>query len=386
MPWPDDEDGDDVEFRQPLPPEDRIWRHPAELAAMRATPPPPRARSRAGLAALSALGGALLTTSLWFLFGGLDTQTVRVREQVALRPVVPIEPRLVNDEDWAAEATANASGAVVGVEVTRGGVKASGAGVLLLDDGHLVTPAHLVAGAEAIRVTPAGGRPLTATLVGADGPSDVAVLKIDGGSWPTAVLSADAAPEPGARVAIVSAVNGVTRLWETTIAGLDAQPSTTSPLLVRLREAVARSADGAALVDERGAVVGLAVVRGDAGPREGFALPISHVRQVAWQLIVTGRAAHPVIGLHGTAVTGDRGSQRGGVLVHGVSPGGPAAAAGLRQGDLVIAVDGRAVSSMTEVVLRLHERGIGSQITVDYLRQERPSQATVTIGQTPNGS
>src|SRR5690606_11207315 len=187
------DDGDDDEGvlgRRPLPPEDRLWRHPSELAAMLPPePPPPSSRSVRAVALAGVVAGAALATSVLALSGTLAPRVVErpVVEQVALTPVV--SSPLLRDGDDLTRVVGRAATALVRLEVRRGGSVSTASGVVFRDDGLVLTAAHPLRGADAVFVVLADGRRLRGEVTGLDEVTDIAVVDVDAQDLPVAVLS-----------------------------------------------------------------------------------------------------------------------------------------------------------------------------------------------------
>lgn len=345
----DDDDLDDTGFRAPLPPEDRLWRHPSELSALDpAATEPSRPGRPAALVLGAGVAGALLATAGMFAAGAFD---VRVVERVAapaedVRAGVPA----------AVEA---ASRSVAAVTVQRADGQAVGSAVAVRGDGHLVTDAALVDGARTVRVVVHGGSGHDADVVGLDPLTGVAVLRVDAAGLAPARLGTSSSLRSGAEAVVVGARGGDG--WRASV-----QTTSVSAVAPRIEGAdgTARygmivvdapfrpGSAGAALVAADGTVVGVAA--GMAGPGAGgVATPIELVLHVADQLISRGEARHVWLGLHGSD------APAGGAVVDDVVAGGPADRAGLVAGDVVRAVDGEPVRSMASLIvaLRLHLPG-----------------------------
>jgi S1-C subfamily serine protease len=125
---------------------------------------------------------------------------------------------------------------------------------------------------------------------------------------------------------------------------------------------------GGALVDATGSVIGINTAIASLGGGSvglGFAIPIDHARDIAQQLITTGEAVHATLGVNARSVTD---GTRDGALVLNVEPGGPAANAGLREQDVIIAVDGMPVGSSEELVVAYDAHAPGDRVTIEYVR------------------
>ena len=192
---PLDDDGDDelAGFGVPPEPSDRLWRHPSELAAS-SLPEPPTERRRSdrrpplwGVALLAGAAGAVLCGGFLALTGRLgDARDRPVTEKVATAPVISF-PALTEGADVAALAERVAP-AIVGLHSTTGEETLEASGVVIRDDGVVLTSATAVDGWPSVTVVLAGGRRLSGEIVGADLPTDVAVVTVDGQSLPVAVL------------------------------------------------------------------------------------------------------------------------------------------------------------------------------------------------------
>ncbi|HEX9992977.1 MAG TPA: PDZ domain-containing protein, partial [Acidimicrobiales bacterium] len=145
---------------------------------------------------------------------------------------------------------------------------------------------------------------------------------------------------------------------------------------------------GGALVDATGAVVGIttAIAISEVGAEGlGFATPIDLARAVAEDIVATGEAHHVWIGVEGMDVdAGDDGPDHG-ALVHRVLPGSPAAEVGLAEGDVIVAVAGRDVATMSALVVALRRQRPGDEVEVVYVRDGRPRTVTVTLEEKPTG-
>jgi S1-C subfamily serine protease len=137
---------------------------------------------------------------------------------------------------------------------------------------------------------------------------------------------------------------------------------------------------GGALVDASGALVGIntAIASTGAGGSIGlgFAIPVDTVRDIAEQLISTGSAVHSALGVNTRSVTD---GTRDGALVLNVEPGSGAAAAGIREEDIVIAVDGEPVGSSEELVVAVDEHDPGDTVTVEVVRGGGSTEVQVTL-------
>lgn len=394
----DDRGADDATFVPPLPPEDRLWRHPSEVGRERAQPAPgapagataARTRSRTvALVVTSAVAGAGIAVGAVALLGGLDDEP---EDRVAMRATTVVDTASAVDVEAIATRT---EAAVAALDIRRGGARHTGSAVVLRADGYLVTDAALVEGAEAIDVALEGGHGGPARVVGVDPPTGVAVLRIDADDLAPAALGSAEGVAVGDRTVAVGATTDAG--WDTVVstgvvAALnrrheepDGRPRYGMILVDR---PFAPGTAGGALVDATGAVVGLASTQtGEAGGTPmGLATPIDLARLVAEQLIGEGHASHVWLGLHGTDLEPDEAAAlelRGGAVVDHVVDGGPAHRAGLRPGDVVVGLDADDTPSMAVLIalLQLHEPG--DEVVLDVWRDGRRRSLPVVLEAKP---
>lgn len=399
---PDDAPGRDP-GRAPLPPEDRLWRHPSELGS-RATPHPvpvaARRRPLPWLVGLLSFGlGAGTTVAALAVAGTFDaeppaTAVERVQIEVAKNP---------NASDLAvAEAVLPAVVRIRGEGVT--GTR-SGSGVVFRTDGYVLTTADAIDGADLVTVWSHEGRPAPAAVVGVDPSTDLAVVKVDPGAYgltelPAATIGRPNTLQLGERtVAVVPDENRPSRPSVSVglVSGLDMRvdgtDGTTLHDMIQSSVRLAPEVTGAPLVDSSGAVVGLITCR-DQPDGEGagrataddntlrvrYATPIDYAKAVADELILTGRVAHVWLGVEGTDPTDEEIDRegRGSAVVTKVAASSPAAAAGLRPGDRVLAVEGVPVTSMSELVVALRAHRPGDAIGITF-RRGAEEQTTLAV-------
>lgn len=392
----DEGDQDDQPVVGPLlPPEDRLWRHPSEVAGMQrsATAPDVAATASAdrsfpwGLSLVSAVAGATAALGLLLIAGGLGSSTIERRgtdpgdevaaiSEVATISTVPAAAR----PGGVAELAEAFSPAVVRVELADGQVAT---GVLLDDEGTMLTTAHGLdqePGAS-VPVVLNDGERVDATVVGTDGVTDLAVLRVRHDGAGARLGSSDlvavgdpalvvAAPlgtsnRPTVTVAVVRALEDALAMGEHTVRGL-----------IRADAGLVAEASGGALLDQRGALVGIVTLPpGQAQSGTGWAVPLELARQVVDDVLAHGRARHVWLGIEGTDAPGG-----GGVLVASVSPDSPAEDAGVQAQDRIVALAARPVSSMADLVDVLREHQPGDDVDVDVVR-DQPETLVVTLGE-----
>jgi len=409
MPF-DDEPDDPFGFQQPLPPDDRLWRHPSEMGPAGAAAPihvvtRPQAGARLWLVALSSvLVGVVGTVVVLAATGVFDTKT----NHSAVEQVQLAMPKTPGDSDLAI--ADKAMPAVARVEASGPAGPTAGSAVVFRTDGHLLTSADAVDGADTITVVFNDGRHAPAELVGTDPSSDIAVVKVGLDDLPTAVLGhadslqlgeptiaiATSTARPEAPSVSVGLVNALGRRVDSAAGALHDMIQTN----VRLDA----NATGATLLDESGAVVGLVSTRGARAATDTkqtkantvttaatttaatfYATPIDFAKSVADDLIATGHAVHVWMGVEGADLSDSDATRLGrdGARLTDVADDGPAAAAGLRGGDIVVAVDAQPIGSMSAMVVALRRHRPGDSVAISYVRGDEQQVTLVSLAEKP---
>lgn len=301
----------------------------------------------------------------------------------AAPPVVPptqTGPAL-NSEDAIVTAVAKVKPAVVSISTGR----SSGSGVIIDQNGFILTNNHVVEGARTFQVRFDNGATTTARLVGTYPQTDLAVIKVEGAVPAVASLGDSTRLKVGERViAIGSALGRYTNSVTTGIVSGTNRALGGISGLIQTDAPINQGNSGGPLVNLAGEVVGInsMVVRGGGGDVAeglGFSIPSAIAKTVAQQLIAGKAVEWPYMGvsLEGAA---------GGMRVASVEPGSGAARAGLRVGDLLISVEGRAVNPDTALSALLLNFGVGQSVKVDIQRDGQPLTLTITLGKRPANS
>ncbi|MGY1914464.1 S1C family serine protease [Blastococcus sp. SYSU DS0973] len=286
--------------------------------------------------------------------------------------------------------------AVVSIEVRVGQAGATGSGVVIDgENGYIVTNNHVISGADEvegaeIRAVFSDGSGSAARIVGRDPASDIAVIKVEKPGLVTASLGRSAEVVVGDPVVAIGSPLGLAGTVTSGIVSaldrpvrLSGEGTDTNAVIsaVQTDAPINPGNSGGALVDASGALVGIntAIASTGAGGSIGlgFAIPIDTVTRIAEQLISTGSAVHATLGVNARSVTD---GTRDGALVLNVEPGSPAAQAGIREEDVIIAVDDTPVGSSEELAVAVDARRPGDQVTVELVRGGRSRTVEVTLG------
>jgi S1-C subfamily serine protease len=264
------------------------------------------------------------------------------------------------------------------------GTLAGGAGsaVVFTEDGFLLTNAHVVGNAEAARLTFSDGSVVSSHVVGTDTLSDLAVVRADGATPPPVQLGEASKLQVGQLVVAVGNPLGLAgSVTAGVVSGLGRSLPTRAGANVRVIDDVIQTDaalnpgnSGGALAIASGDVVGINTAV--AGNGLGLAIPINPTtRQIVATLMADGRVRRAYLGLAGSpaplppALAGRR-EQKSGLRVAQVVPGGPAATAGLREGDLLLSVDGSPVTSAQSLQRLMLADAIGRPVTLTALRND----------------
>jgi S1-C subfamily serine protease len=289
--------------------------------------------------------------------------------------------------------------AVVSIEVRVGNSGATGSGVVIDGDkGYIVTNNHVVSGAAdnadaEIRAVFSDGSGSAARIVGRDPASDVAVIKVDKPGLVTAslgesddVVVGDPVVAIGSPLGLAGTVtSGIVSALDRPVR-LSGEGSDTNAVIsaIQTDAPINPGNSGGALVDASGAVVGINTAIASLGGNGstggsiglGVAIPIDTVRGVAQQLISTGSAVHATLGVNTRSVTD---GTRDGALVLNVEPGSAGDKAGIKEQDVVIAVDDQPVGSSEELTVAIDAHKPGDTVTIEIVRGGSSSKVEATL-------
>jgi S1-C subfamily serine protease len=256
--------------------------------------------------------------------------------------------------------------------------RGQGSGVILQADGLVLTNAHVVDQIDRVTVGLENGRRYEGRVVGIDKLTDLAVVRLVGaGPWPVAPLGNSDALQVGdwaiavgnpfgldntVTLGIISSLNRNASKLGITDKRLD---------LIQTDAAINPGNSGGPLLNADGEVIGInTLVRSGPGAGLGFAIPINRARTIVRELVATGRATHPMIGVGLDEVrSGDGTGEARGAVVVSVQPGGPADRGGLRAGDVIVAAEGAAVRDPSQVIAAVERAGVGGTLTLTVNRQ-----------------
>ena len=345
----------------------------------------------------------------------------------------------VNNTDSVNQTTAIAAKvvpSVVTISASSGSSGGTGSGVILSEDGYVVTNAHVVtldgeAADAKLTVTTSDGKVYSATIVGTDPTYDLAVIKLDDASGLTPITFGDSSKlNVGDQTVAVGAPLGLSNTVTTGIVsalnrsiqiassaapeGDDTQQSpqegqgdspfqfdfgqgqqqssatsTISIAVIQTDAAINPGNSGGALVDDEGKLIGINVAIASTGSSSssqsgsigvGFSIPSDIVKRITDEIIADGAATHGLLGAGVMDAAAQEGATTAGAYISEVTTGGAAAEAGLQKGDVVTSFNGVPISDATDLTAQVRALAAGSKATIVYERDGKTLSATVTLG------
>lgn len=259
-----------------------------------------------------------------------------------------------------------------------------GTGIIYTDNGYILTNAHVVENAASVTVRDCQGVEYSAFVIGSDSDSDTAVIKIDATGLTPAEFGESSQVVPGDSVIAIGTPYAEELSYTATSGIVSARrdnmnfPELGYTLdLIQHDAAINSGNSGGPLVNIYGQVIGINSIK-IAGTYEnlGFALQIDQVLPLAEEIMNTGKVSRPAIGITGSTYQSE---DLKGVYVRSVTPGGPAATAGLRQGDIIIKLNQTDISDINHLKDLLDELNVGDSVTVTYLRQDTVYTAELVL-------
>ncbi|MGA5760116.1 S1C family serine protease [Nonomuraea bangladeshensis] len=377
---------------------------------MEQPPPPPPAppkkpfyggKAVAGLAlAAAAIGGGIVGGAVVNAFQPDPVSVTTTSNPSAPSPVF----KTASSDLTVAEVAAKVQPSVVMIQ----GQSGEGSGVVLSEDGLILTNNHVVVGAAQgggqMTVKFSDGKTAKASVVGTDPATDLAVIRAEGASGLTKAALGDSDQlKVGDDVLAIgsplgldgSVTRGIVSALDRTLTvggeqrqqlppgwgqeqqqGQSEEPTTIGGA-IQTDASINPGNSGGALVNAAGELIGIntAIASEAAGGGVGFAIPVNTAKQVADQLISSGKVTHAFLGVSVTDATGDV----PGALIREITAGSPAEKAGLRQGDLITKINDKAVDGGDTVVGQVRGFKPGQAVKITYMRDGQAHDATVTL-------
>jgi S1-C subfamily serine protease len=396
------------------------WYEPADPApaTTSAPPPPPARRGGVGTVVAAALLSAVLasggTVAALTATGALDrpetTTVTPTGETVSVR-----QPVTIDESSATIDVAAAVSPAVVRIitgstDVGNMGIipeTGVGSGVIFDPDGWILTNRHVVEGSGGLRIELKDGRSYTGRIYGIDTLTDLAIVRIDASDLPTAALGDSDALRVGQLViAIGSPLGTYSNSVTSGIVSAKGRSITTDTMqqltnLIQTDAAINPGNSGGPLLDASGNVIGIntAIARDSTGI--GFAIPIDIAKPIMDQALAGEELARPYLGIRYRQITlqmADEenlpvdqgalvgpGQAGGGGQTPAVEPNGPADAAGIQEGDIIVRIEGQTIDSEHPLDATLSHFAPGRTVDVEILRDGEPLTLQVTLGTRPSG-
>jgi S1-C subfamily serine protease len=391
----DDRDPDGLDGPGPLPPEDRLWRHPSELAAgmappaawstPRATDPHRRLMMVGALVSASLAGAVVAVGAMWVARPTRVVTRSATASTAVATATVAFAPGFLPTEQLAQRLAPS----LPGVRAARSGTWTDGTGVWLDDDGFLAAPTTLVLGADEVVVTGPDGIARPALVVGSDPATGVSTLRV-ARTTGTPLPRSLALPRVGERVALLgagptaAAAPTAATVATATISAPAARATIGTLVLhdaIALDRGVPHGAVGGVVLDADGRVVGLTVGLDDEGTT--VASPAAEALAAADDLRDDGKVQRAWLGVRAVDLDPALASRlevRGGAALTQVDPGSPADQAGLQAGDVITAIDGQSVDNASDLVVSLRHHRPGDWARIGWQRGDQRQQARVHLG------
>ncbi|MDJ0618261.1 MAG: HhoA/HhoB/HtrA family serine endopeptidase [Calothrix sp. MO_192.B10] len=288
---------------------------------------------------------------------------------------------------------------------TRRQVRGLGSGVIFDRSGLVLTNAHVVDKADRVKVRLKDGRTVDGQVKGVDEVTDLAVVKINASNLPVAPLGNSGKVQVGDWAIAVGNPLGFDNTVTLGIVSTLKRPSSQVGIsdkrldFIQTDAAINPGNSGGPLVNDRGEVIGInTAIRADA-MGIGFAIPIDKAKDIASQLQRNGKVAHPYLGVQMVTLTPDLARQNNsdpnsaitlpevnGVLVMRVLPNSPAASSGMRRGDVIVEIDGKAVKTAERLQDMVENSRVGQTLQVKVQRGRQTQQLSIRTGELQNAS
>ncbi len=379
--------------------------------------PPPPVLERRGLGAApivaiavvaGILSGALSALGVATLLDDGPSGVVTGGESTDANTVSDVT---INESSAVITAADQVAPAVVTILRTTGGILGggeggSGSGFIYDDDGFILTNRHVVEGAESLSIILNDGRQFEGTVYGIDTLTDLAIVTIDASGLPAAPIGTSADLEPGQLAIAIgnplgnyenTVTTGVVSGLGREIRATDASQTSSEQLrnLIQTDAAINPGNSGGPLVNSGGQVIGVNTAVSTDAQGIGFSIPIDVAKPIMQQAVDGGEIARPWIGIYYVPINPALAESEGLPVEYGaliatesgesaVVSGSPAESAGLREGDIIVAIDGEEIGPGADLSMLIVPFSPGDTITLRVLRDSSTSEFDLTLGELPD--
>jgi S1-C subfamily serine protease len=275
-------------------------------------------------------------------------------------------------------------------------LRGMGSGIVMDNDGHVLTNNHIVEQAEHIEVTMFDGRKFTGNLVGADPTSDIAVVKVDEGTLPPVRLGDSNVIRVGqTAIAIGNPFGFLLRGPTVTVGVISALHRTIQAEkgvyenLIQTDAHINPGNSGGPLVNSKGEVIGINSANIPFAQGIGFSIPITLAGYIASELIQFGKVVRPWLGILGVGVNEQISRYYGlpvdkGILVTRVFPDSPAARVGIAPGDMIVSADKKELNDMDELSKEVKGKKVGDEIDIIIMRGPIKREVDIRLAESPS--
>lgn len=278
-------------------------------------------------------------------------------------------------------------------------VSGIGTGIIIREDGYILTNNHVVEGADEIIVTLKGGTEYKGKVIGRDAETDLAVVKVEANNLPAADIGDSKDIKVGELTVAIGNPFGLSYTVSAgVISALRRNVTATEKSgytrmytnLIQTDAAINPGNSGGPLCNAEGKVIGVnSLIYSNTGAYQGigFAIPINDAMDVAEQLIEKGKASHPFMGVYGDdaeryADKLPKAAKEGAIIVQ-IIPGSPADKAGVQKGDVVIEFGGKKISNMEELIAEIRKHEVGDTVSLTIVRNGEKKTLDLTLGEKP---
>ncbi len=319
----------------------------------------------------------------------------------------PVSEVRIEESNAVIDAVNRVAPAVVLIQTTTGGLfgsgQGTGSGVIYDSDGWILTNRHVAEDAESLIVELNDGRTFEASVYGLDPLTDLAILKVDATDLPVAPIGSSSDLEPGQLAIAIGNPLGYKHTVTTGIvsglgrqilaSGANQQSPDQLRNLIQTDAAINPGNSGGPLVNSAGQVIGINTAVSTEAQGLGFAIPIDVARPIMEKAVAGEELVRPYVGVFYTMVSPalaeaqdlpvDYGALIGRTDGSAIIPGGPAEQAGLRDGDIIVALDGETLSEETDLAMAILPYDPGETVTLRVLRDNTATEIDVTLGELP---
>jgi Do/DeqQ family serine protease len=270
--------------------------------------------------------------------------------------------------------------------------RSGGSGVIVDKEGYILTNNHVVEGADKVKIRLNDGREFTATVKGQDSRTDLAVLQIKAKDLPVATLGDSDKLEVGEWAIAIGSPFGLEHT--VTVGVISAKGRTglgtgTYEDFIQTDASINPGNSGGPLINIDGEVVGINAMIIQPGTGIGFAIPINMAKQILNDLIKQGKVVRPWLGISVQDLTPEMAEQfqvkeKEGVLVAQIHPGTGAEKGGLTSGDIIKALDDKAIKNVNELIKEIQKKKVGQKVKLSVVRDGKPTTIEVTLSAMPD--